>query len=430
MKTEQKRIMVVEDNRLAATFLGDILEQAGYFVLKAESGLEALRLVQQGKIDLVLLDIVMPDMDGYEVVRQLRNDTRTNNTPIILLSSHQGTAEKVKGFELGADDYVTKPFVPAELLARVMAHLRRSRLTLSSSPLTGLPGNASIEDELIQKAGSSQPFAVLYIDMDNFKAFNDAYGFLQGDEMIRLLAHVLQQVMKQYGNHCDLVGHIGGDDFVVVTTPANVDNICQQTIAQFASLSKELYEAGSEELLPVTLSIAVVTNEYHQFADHWEIAQAAASLKQQAKSVPGNAYVRSTPATKTSGGKSVLIIDDDRLVSAVLQANFEQKGYNIVMVNSVLAAVHSMRTQQPDLVILDVILPGTSGFAFCRRLKANPGTKHIPVLMVSSTAAEEQALEAGADAFLAKPFNMKLLLQTAAQLLHIPAPMEAQESSD
>lgn len=425
MKTEQKRIMVVEDNRLAAAFLGDILEQAGYVVLKAESGLEALRLVQQGQIDLVLLDIVMPDMDGYEVVRQLRNDTRTNNTPIILLSSHQGTAEKVKGFELGADDYVTKPFVPAELLARVMAHLRRSRLTLASSPLTGLPGNVSIEDELIQKAGSNEPFAVLYIDLDNFKAFNDAYGFLQGDEMIRLLASVLQQVVKQYGNFGDLVGHIGGDDFVVVTTPANVDVICQQAIAQFASLSIELYDAGSEELLPVTLSIAAVTNEYHQFADHWEIAQAAAHLKQQAKSIPGSGYIRSTPPAKSDGEKRILIIDDDRLVSAVLQANFEQKGYNIIMVNSVLAAVHSMRVQQPDLVILDVVLPGTSGFAFCRRLRANPVTKHIPVLMVSSTADREQALEAGADVFLTKPFNMKLLLQTVAQLLQSSTPIGA-----
>lgn len=417
MNTEQKRVMVVEDNRLAAAFLGDILEQAGYLVQKADSGLEALRLVQQGQVDLVLLDIVMPDMDGYEVVRQLRNDTRTNNTPIILLSSHQGTAEKVRGFELGADDYVTKPFVPAELLARVMAHLRRSRLTLASSPLTGLPGNTSIEDELIQKAASNQPFAVLYIDLDNFKAFNDAYGFLQGDEMIRLLANVLQQIVKQYGNRGDLVGHIGGDDFVVATTPANVDIICQQTIAQFTSLSKELYEAGSEELLPVTLSIAVVTNEYHQFTDHWEIGHAAASLKQQAKSIPGNAFVKLTPVNEVRGEKRVLIVDDDRLISAVLHANLEQKGYNIMMVNSVLAAVHSMRTQLPDLVILDVVLPGTSGFAFCRRLKASQTTQHIPVIMVSSTAACEQALEAGADAFLSKPFNIRLLLQTVAQFL-------------
>ncbi len=417
MKTQQKCIMVVDDNRLAAAMLSDILEQAGYLVLKAESGIEALRLVQQGPIDLVLLDIMMPDMDGYEVVRQLRNDTRTYNTPIILLSSFQGTAEKVKGFELGADDYITKPFVPAELLARVMAHLRRSRLTMASNPLTGLPGNATIEERLMERVNSSRPFAVLYIDLDNFKAYNDAYGFLQGDEMIRLLADVLQQVVEQYGNKGDLLGHIGGDDFVLITTPDKIDIVCEQVIAQFESRSKQLYEVGSEELLPATLSIAAVTNEFQQFSDHLEVAKMAATLKQQAKSVARSTYVKSSRLAPSKDAPSILIIDDDRLVSAVLQANFEQKGYSIMLVNSVLAATLAMRNYRPDLVILDVFLPGTSGFAFCQRLKSNRETAGIPVLMVSSTAVKEQALEAGADAFLQKPFNITVLMQTVDQLL-------------
>ncbi len=421
VKTDEKRIMVVEDNRLAATFLGDILEQAGYHVSKAASGLEALRLAQQGHIDLVLLDIMMPDMNGYEVVRQLRNDTRTNNTPIILLSSHQGTAEKVKGFELGADDYVTKPFVPAELLARVMAHLRRSRLTLSSSPLTGLPGNASIEDELMERVASDQLFTVLYVDIDNFKAFNDTYGFLQGDQMIRLLAETLQKVTSQYGNKGDLVGHIGGDDFVVVTTPEHADAVCQNAIAHFSAVSRQLYEAGCEDLLPVTLSIAAVSNEYRDFADHWEIGAEAATLKQQAKCVHGNAYVKSEPMLEHEhrGEKHILVVDDDRLVSALLQANFEQRGYNIVLVSSVLAAVHSMRIQKPDLIILDVVLPGTSGFAFCRRLKATQGTERIPVLMISSEDVREKALEAGANAFLTKPFDIVQMQALVLQLLSL-----------
>ncbi|HHW98990.1 MAG TPA: response regulator [Firmicutes bacterium] len=418
MKTQQKCIMVVDDNRLAAAVLGDILEQAGYLVLKAESGIEALRLVQQGPIDLVLLDIMMPDMDGYEVVRQLRNDTRTYNTPILLLSSYQGTAEKVKGFELGADDYITKPFVPEELLARVMAHLRRSRLTKASNPLTGLPGNATIEDQLIEMVASGQPFAVLYIDLDNFKAYNDAYGFLQGDEMIRLLANVLQQILEQYGNRGDLLGHIGGDDFVLITTPDKVDIICEQIISQFEFRRRHLYEVGSEDLLPATLSIAAVSNEFQQFSDHLEVAKMAATLKQKAKSIAKSAFVKSGPMLQSKDAPSVLVIDDDRLVSAVLQANFEQKGYNIMLVNSVLAATLAMRNHRPDLVLLDVFLPGTSGFAFCRRLKTNPETAGIPILMVSSTPAKEQALEAGADDFLQKPFNITVLMKTVDRLLH------------
>lgn len=409
--------MVVEDNRLAAALLGDVLEGAGYSVVKADSGLEALGFAQQGDIDLILLDIMMPDMDGYEVVRQLRNDTRTYNTPVILLSSYQDTAEKIKGFELGADDYITKPFVPAELLARVMAHLRRLRLALASSPLTGLPGNASVEDELIARAASREPFAVIYVDLDNFKAFNDVFGFVQGDEMIKLLADVLQFVVKQTGNPHDLVGHIGGDDFVVVTTPSNADIICQQTISRFDVLSKQLYEEGSEELLPATLSIALVTSEFEQYTDHRQIAQVAAELKRQAKAMSGSIYVESSSPRQDTGKKSILVIDDDRLVSAVLQANFEQEGYDIILVSSVLAAVHVLRNQLPDLVVLDVVLPGASGLAFCRRLRSNLATADIPILMVSSSAQSEQALEAGADAFLAKPFNITILFETIEQML-------------
>lgn len=422
MKTQQKCIMVVDDNRLATAMLGDILEQAGYRVLKAESGLEALRLVQQGPIHLVLLDILLPDMDGYEVLRQLRNDTRTYNTPIILISSQQGTAEKVKGFELGADDYITKPFVPAELLARVMAHLRRTSVTQASNPLTGLPGNVTIEEQLSQKTASGDPFAVLYVDLDNFKAYNDAYGFLQGDEMIRMLATVLQQVVKKYGNRDDLVGHIGGDDYVVITTPDNVDTICQQTIFQFESGSKQLYEVGSEGLLPVTLSIAVVTNECGQFSDPREVAKMAATLKKKAKARAGSAYIKMGTLLPALDAKNILVIDDDRLVGAVLQANLEQEGYNIMLVNSVLAATLAMRDQRPDLVILDVFLPGTSGLAFCRRIKSSPETANIPVLMVSSMVAEEQALEAGADAFLQKPFRITTLMRAVSQLLQAAKP--------
>lgn len=115
--------------------------------------------------------------------------------------------------------------------------------------------------------------------------------------------------------------------------------------------------------------------------------------------------------------KSILVVDDDRLVSAVLQANFEQEGYNIILASSVLAAMHSLRDRLPDMIILDVVLPGASGFVLCRRLRADPVTAAIPVLMVSSTAESEQALEAGADSFLAKPFNITTLMNTVKQLL-------------
>jgi len=157
VETERKRILVVDDNRFMVNVLRICLEQAGYLVTSASTGLTALKLAEQEEFHLVLLDVVMPDMDGLEVVRQLRNSTRTSHLPVILLSSRNSVVDKVNGLEVGADDYMTKPFESAELLARVMAHLRRARQARSLSPLTGLPGNCMIDEELRRRVERQSP---------------------------------------------------------------------------------------------------------------------------------------------------------------------------------------------------------------------------------------------------------------------------------
>lgn len=431
METEQKRILVVDDNRFMVNVLRVCLEQAGYAVTSASTGLEALKLVEKENFHLALLDVVMPDMDGFEVVRQLRNSTRTSHIPVILLSSRNSVADKVKGLELGADDYMTKPFESAELLARVMAHLRRARQARSLSPLTGLPGNLLIDEELRRRVEGQSPLAVLYIDMDNFKAYNDVYGFLQGDEAIKLLAFTLEQAKRRHGNESDLVGHIGGDDFVLISTPDRVDRLCDEIIRNFDRDVRCLYDDRAPHMPVITLSIAVVDNQHRSIATHWEIGELAAGLKHQAKSVPGSVFVKDEPAKlnaaasqrpdATCGRKYILVVDDDRLLSAILQANLEHKGYSVVLAGSAVAAVQAMRLRQPDMLILDVMLPGTSGFTLCRKLKQDDSSKAIPILMVSSTAQVEEARAAGADAFLSKPFGAGQLMQLVHELLALRA---------
>lgn len=426
---EQKRILVVDDNRFMVNVLRSCLEQAGYAVSAASTGLTALKMTEQDDFHLVLLDVVMPDMNGLEVVRQLRNNTRTSHLPVILLSSRNSVADKVQGLEVGADDYMTKPFESAELLARVMAHLRRARQARSLSPLTGLPGNVMIDEELQRRVEGAKPFAVLYVDLDNFKAYNDLYGFLQGDEAIKLLAYILQQVKQRFGNEGDLVCHIGGDDFVVISTPDRIDILCQEVIKRFDQDVKCLYDDRAPDLPVITLSIAVVSNEYRHIASHWEVGELAAGIKHQAKSLPGSVYVKDEPPSvddsrtlesdlgPDSPQKYILVVEDDRLLSAILQANLQHKGYQVLLAGSVVAALQAMRLRRPDMLILDVLLPGTSGFTLCRRLKGEDATCSIPVLMVSGTAQAEEAAQAGADAFLVKPFSATQLMQTVSRLL-------------
>ncbi|HYF65353.1 MAG TPA: response regulator, partial [Herpetosiphonaceae bacterium] len=220
------RILIADDNEPLSQLLEIMLIENGYEVVLAANGDELLRKAQASVPDLMLVDIIMPNMDGYEAIRQLRNDTRLAHIPIIVLTARTSVQDVVTGFETGADDYVTKPFQMQELLARVKAQLTRAKRRPVQNPLTGLPGNTLIEEEINHRLRISQPFALLYIDLDNFKAFNDAYGFARGDLVIKLMAHLLADLRQHMGDDEMFLGHIGGDDFAVLLPLDQVEPFC------------------------------------------------------------------------------------------------------------------------------------------------------------------------------------------------------------
>jgi len=302
-----KRILVVDDNRLIVNLLRVNLLSSGYEVITASDGFSALRMAINERPDLILLDVMMPEMDGFEVARQIRNNTLIAHVPIIMLTARGSVDSVVEGLDAGADDYISKPFEMTEVLARVKAHLRRSRSERSLSPMTGLPGNITIEEELKQLVAKDEPYSVVYADIDNFKSFNDCYGFLHGDEAIKLLAGCVLGAVRSYGNHNDFVGHIGGDDFVICTTPDHVDGICQEIIRHFGEQILGLYRPEHREQgyvvgvsrdgkavhhALVTLSLAVVSNEHREITSHWEIGEIAADLKRAAKHIDHSVYIK------------------------------------------------------------------------------------------------------------------------------------------
>lgn len=305
------KILVVEDEKDIRELLKTYLAMQGFEVLLAADGEEALQVAQHELPHLVLLDLMLPGIDGYEVCRRLRRSIKTANIPIIMLTARCAMPDKLTGFEIGADDYITKPFDAVELLARVKTQLRHVEQALLSD-LTGLPGNTATE-QVIKRltSGQGEKWAILYVDIDNFKAYNDVYGFLKGNELIKAAARVLSQVVREKGSKSnglesvDFIGHIGGDDFVVTTTPDKVDAVCQEIIRRFDAemsnfYSKEDWERGyiiAEDRRgqvvrhPVaTLSIGVVTNQYRRIDNYWLVSKIAAEVKQKAKAEPGSSY--------------------------------------------------------------------------------------------------------------------------------------------
>jgi diguanylate cyclase (GGDEF)-like protein len=283
------------------------LELAGYDVSTAPNGEEALKLLDAMHPDLVVLDVMMPLMDGYEVARRIRRHPANTHVPIIMLTAKSEVEDKLAGFEAGADDYITKPFGPQELLARVRAKIRRVEVDASLSPLTRLPGNLAIEAELRRRIAAGEPFAVLYLDLDNFKAFNDVYGFTHGDEAIQLVASSAVDAVRRRGTAQDFVGHIGGDDFIIVTLPERAEEIAREIIDMFDRDIRKLYNAqdlrqgyietrdrrGTLNRYPImSLSIAIVSNEQRSLDNYAQIGEAAAELKRYAKSIGGSVYVK------------------------------------------------------------------------------------------------------------------------------------------
>jgi diguanylate cyclase (GGDEF)-like protein len=299
-------ILVVEDDELIARLLKASLVDVGYEVRIATDGVEALAIAIERCPDLVLADVMMPNMDGYELTRRLREDPRTEAVSIIMLTARGLAADKLDGLTAGADDYLVKPFDTPELLARIRGVLRRAEYMRSVSPLTGLPGNIRIEDEIESRITHRLDFALMYLDLDSFKAYSDRYGFVKGDEALRTTGQLIRDTAKLVGGTLTFVGHIGGDDFVVVTTPELAGPIAEEIIRRFDVLAPSLYEPedaargyveaedrqGNRQRFPlVSISIGIATTTSRRFAHRAEAVQVATELKNYTKRTPGSSYL-------------------------------------------------------------------------------------------------------------------------------------------
>jgi diguanylate cyclase (GGDEF)-like protein len=302
-----ERILIVDDDPDIRDVLRLTLSEENYTIFEAADGEEALRIINSKPLDLVLLDYKIPKMDGRQVLRLIKKDLLLSHLPIIMVTGKGDINDKVGGIDAGADDYVVKPFEPKELLARIRMILRRTERALEANPLTRLPGNVSILNEIARRLESKSLFAVCYIDLDKFKSYNDKYGFEHGDAVIKETARILIRVKQEFGNPDDFIGHIGGDDFVLITAPAVVDNLCRAVIADFDKTSPSFYNEtdrkkgyiiapdrkGKEQKISLlSVSIGVVTNEFRKIDHLAQIGQIGAELKAAAKTLEKSNYVK------------------------------------------------------------------------------------------------------------------------------------------
>jgi diguanylate cyclase (GGDEF)-like protein len=289
------RLLVVEDDIDIGNMLKIYFSGMEFDVDVAVRGVDALEKTKQVLPHLIVLDIMLPDIDGYEVCRNLRTSMRTSHIPVIFLTQKDERSDKLQGLELGADDYITKPFDIEELKLRVQGAIRRSERESLTDPRSGLPAGRLIEEQL-RRIIRERGWALLDARVNHFDSFKDVYGFVAGDDVLRFTAMMIGEVVDEMGTTSDFIGHAGGDNFIVITTEAKADGIKSRLKERFDKEVETHYNFidrqqgfvnapaadGATAKIPfMSMSVGVVSPSMHSFADIREITELAAEARRQ-----------------------------------------------------------------------------------------------------------------------------------------------------
>ena len=220
----KKKILIVEDDLDVVDMLNAYFRIQGYEVMTFNWGEDGVRACQNARPDIVILDIHLPDIDGYEVARRLRSNRRTSDIPIIFLTEKRNRSERLQGLELGADDYISKPFDVQELLLRIRNALHRAEQDSLTNPVSGLP-DGRLVDERILECMSKPCWSMLVVSLENLDIFRESYGFVASDDVLRAVSLMVHNTLKELGGPEDFLGHMGPTDFVLITGPEQVTNL-------------------------------------------------------------------------------------------------------------------------------------------------------------------------------------------------------------
>ncbi|MCK5429892.1 MAG: response regulator [Anaerolineales bacterium] len=289
------RLLVVEDDFDIANMLRIYFTGQQYDVDIAPRGSDALEKTRQNLPHLIILDIMLPDIDGFEVCRILRTNSRTSHVPIIFLTQKDERSDKLQGLELGADDYITKPFDIEELKLRVHRAITRAEQQSLTDPRSGLPSGRLIEEQL-RRIIRQQGCALMDIRLNHYQSFREVYGFVAGDDALRFTAMLMGEVVDDFGSPNDFIGHAGDDNFIIISTEEAIPEISQTLRTRFAEevlthynfLDREqgyivtVDESGNKKEAPLmTMAIGTVSPSKYQFTDIREITELAAEARRK-----------------------------------------------------------------------------------------------------------------------------------------------------
>ena len=221
MVEAKKKILIIEDDVDVVDLLNAYFRIQGYEVVTFNWGEDGIRACQNARPDIVILDIHLPDIDGYEVARRLRSNRRTSDIPIVFLTEKHNRSERLQGLELGADDYISKPFDVQELLLRIRNALHRAEQDSLTNPVSGLPDGRLVDERILECMQKSN-WSMLVVSLEKLDVFRESYGFVASDDVLRATSLMVHNTLKELGGPDDFLGHLGATDFVLITGPERV----------------------------------------------------------------------------------------------------------------------------------------------------------------------------------------------------------------
>ena len=322
-----RRLLIITDDKKLTTVLQFCFDGWGYEVFFLESYQPDIAKIIKISPNVIVVDVHEATKDRLEICDILKKDFSTAYIPVITLINKKHLRQQLLDLTQAVDDYLIKPPDPLELRVRIDMAIKRSQHSYYASPLTGLPGGIVIEDTLKEKLEGSEPFVAGQVDIDNFKSFNDKYGYIQGDRVIMQTAYMLTTTVRKWGNPTDFVGHIGGDDFVIITSPDKYNEICKNFICMFDTITPFHYSDLDRDkryimskgrtkkvhklpLMSVTLAL-VIKNSPEEVKNIIELNERIAEVKQYLKKIPGSKYMADRRVLKKDDHLQVQVFTND-----------------------------------------------------------------------------------------------------------------------
>lgn len=304
-----ERVLIIEDEQTVAEIISINLQIEGFEVEVALNGTTGLALARDESFDIIICDIMIPDIDGYEICRQLKSGRSTRDVPVILLTARTEVENKLAGLEAGADDYITKPFNFPDLVEHINMNLDRAARKYTSDPLTGLPGNIQSDDTLRETVVAAKPFAYMLISVNGLRPYREAYGIGRFEEVLQFVARSLTAALEELEGPRSTAFYLGGDaggNFSVMSVPDRAEELAKKIVSDFDSGTRVFYEEddlsrGSVRTFDrrgtmidnplMTVSIGISSNGHREIKSHWEAAEIAREVLEYAMTFPESKYV-------------------------------------------------------------------------------------------------------------------------------------------